>query len=139
MIMRFGTWNVRTLLQAGNMNIIVEKAERCKMDGAAFQEICWKGKTSIRKLKCTLHYSGNEGRQGNQGVGFIVSKNTSRSVLGFSPFCEGICTLLLKGKFHNITLVNAYAPTEDAEDETVFEFYETLQYARDELPSMMLS
>ena len=30
--MRFGTWNVRTLLQAGNMNIIAEEAERYKMD-----------------------------------------------------------------------------------------------------------
>jgi len=28
MVMRFGTWNVRTLLQAGNMNIIAEEAAR---------------------------------------------------------------------------------------------------------------
>ena len=39
MVMRFGTWNVCTLLQAGNMNIIVEEAERYEMDVAAVQEI----------------------------------------------------------------------------------------------------
>jgi len=37
-------------------------------------------------------------------------------------------------KIHNITFVNAYAPTEDTEDETVDEFYETLQSVYDELP-----
>ena len=39
MVMRFGTWNVRTLLQAGNMKIIAEEAERCKVDVVALQEI----------------------------------------------------------------------------------------------------
>ena len=131
MVMRFGTWNVRTLLQAGNMNSRAEEAERYRMDVADLQEIRWKGKGSLRKLKFSLHYSGNEDSQGNRGVGFIVSKKVSRSVLGFSPICERICTLRIKGKFHNITFVNVYAPTED---ETVDEFYEALQSVCDELP-----
>ena len=92
MVMRFGTWNVRTLLQAGNMNMIAEEVERYKMDVATLQEIQWKGKGSIRKVKFTLHYSGND-RQGNREIGFIVSKKATRSVLGFSPISERICTL----------------------------------------------
>ena len=133
-VMRFGTWNERTLLQAGNMNTIAEEAERYKMDVVALQEIRWKGKGLIRKLKVTLHYSGNEDRQGNRGVGFIVSKKVSRSVLGFSSTCDRICTSKIKGKFHNITFFNVYAPTEDTEDEKVDEFYETLQSVCDVLP-----
>jgi len=39
MVMRFGTWNVRMLLQAGNMKMIAEEVERCKMDVVALQEI----------------------------------------------------------------------------------------------------
>ena len=80
-------------------------------------------------MKFTLHYSGND-RQGNQG---IVSKKATRSVLGFSPISERICTLRIKGKFHNITFVNVYAPTEDTVDEIVDEFYETLQSVCDEI------
>jgi exonuclease III len=49
MVMRFRTWNVRTLLQAGNTNITAEEAERYKMEVVALQEIRWKGKGSIRK------------------------------------------------------------------------------------------
>jgi len=85
-------------------------------------------------LKFTLYYSGDDVKQGYRGVGFTVSKKASRSVLGFSPICDRICTLRIKGKFHNITFVNVYVPTEDAEDETVDEFYETLQVVCDEIP-----
>jgi exonuclease III len=46
--MRFGIWNVLTLLQAGNINIIAEEAERYNMDVIALQEIRWKGKVSIK-------------------------------------------------------------------------------------------
>ena len=92
-VMQFGTWNLCTLLQAGTMNIIAEEAERYKKNVVTVQEILWKGKGSIRKLKFTLHSSGNENRQGNRGVSFIVSKKASRSVMGFLPICKRICTL----------------------------------------------
>ena len=39
MVMRFGTQNVCTLLQADYMNSIVEEVERYKMDVVALQEI----------------------------------------------------------------------------------------------------
>jgi len=56
MVMRFGTWNVHTLLQAGNMNIIAEEAERYKMDVVALQEILWKGRAQLgnRNALCTI-------------------------------------------------------------------------------------
>ena len=76
---------MRTLLQADKMNMIAEEVERYKMDVVALQEIRWKVKGSIRKVKFTLHYSGND-RQGNRGVGFFVSKKVLR-----------ICTLRIKG------------------------------------------
>jgi len=134
-LMRFGTWNVRTFLQAGNMNPIAEEAEKYKMAAVALQEIRWKGKGTIRKSKFTVYYSGNEDRQDNRGVGFIVSKKkANKSVLGLSPICERICTLRIKGKLHNITFVNVCAPTEDTEDEIIDEFYEKMQSVCDELP-----
>jgi hypothetical protein len=60
--MCFGTWNLRTLLQAENMNAIADEAERYKMDVVALEEICWKGKGLIRKSKFNIYYCGNEDR-----------------------------------------------------------------------------
>jgi endonuclease/exonuclease/phosphatase family metal-dependent hydrolase len=116
------------------MNAIAEELEKYNMDVTALQEIHWKGKGIIRKLKYAMYCSGNENRQGNRGVGFIVSKKVSKSVLGFSPISERICTLRIKGKLHNIRFVNVYAPTEETEDEIIDEFYETLQLVCNDLP-----
>jgi exonuclease III len=38
-VMRFGTWNMHTILQAGNMNTTADEAEIYKMDVVALQEI----------------------------------------------------------------------------------------------------
>jgi hypothetical protein len=65
MVMQFGIWNLHTLLQAGNMNIVAEEAKRYKMEVVALQEVRWKGRGSIRKSIYTLHYSRNDVRQGN--------------------------------------------------------------------------
>ena len=100
--MLFGTWNLRFLLQAGDMIIIGEEAESYKMDVVALQQVWWRGLGLIRNSNFILYYSGDV-RQGYQGVGFTFSKKGSKSVLGFSPICDKICILRIKGKFRKIT------------------------------------
>jgi hypothetical protein len=46
------------------MNILAEEAKSYKLEVVALQEIRWKDGGSIRKSKFTLHYSGNDVRQG---------------------------------------------------------------------------
>jgi exonuclease III len=47
--------------------------------------------------------------------------------LNFSPVNERLCKLRIKGKFNNITIISAYAPTDEKETETKEQFYEELQ------------
>jgi len=77
-------------------------------------------------------------KQGYRGAGFIVSKKVTRSVLGFSPICDRICTVRIKGKFRNITFVNVYAPTENAEDETVDEIMKHYKLYETKYQNMMV-
>ena len=53
-------------------------------------------------------------------------------ILGFEPISDRICKLRVKGKFHNMTLINTYAPTEDKEERIKEQFYEELQRTQDE-------
>ena len=46
--------------------------------------------------------------------------------MGFEPINERMCKLRIRGKCYNITLISAYAPTEDAQDEAKEQFYEEL-------------
>ena len=47
--------------------------------------------------------------------------------MGFEPINERICKLCLKGKYHNITIINIHAPTEEKDEETKEHFYAELQ------------
>ena len=55
-------------------------------------------------------------------------------VTGFEPYNKCLCKLRIKGKYNNIMLINAYAPTEDHTEETKQQFYDNLQYLLDKTP-----
>jgi hypothetical protein len=38
-------------------------------------------------------------------------------ILGFEPISGRVCKLRVKGTFHNMTLINIHAPTEDKGEE----------------------
>jgi exonuclease III len=54
--------------------------------------------------------------------------------MGFEPVNERICKLRIRGKFYNLTLISAYAPTEDAQDEVKEQFYEELNINLEQSP-----
>ena len=80
-----------------------------------------------------VYFSGAE-RQGEYGVGFIVAKKMRNYCMGFKPINEIMCKLRIRGKFYNLTLISAYAPTEDAQDEVKEQFYEELNISLEQSP-----
>ena len=52
----------------------------------------------------------------------------------FIPINERICTIRLKGKFHNITLINVHAPAEEKTEEEKDKFYDDLQRTYERVP-----
>jgi len=93
----------------------------------ALQEIRWKGHAQIKKNKYSLYYSCSQQRMGQPGNGFMVRKEVEKNIMSFTPINERISILRLKGKFHNITLINVHAPTEEMMEEEKDKFYDDLQ------------
>lgn len=58
-------------------------------------------------------YSGYEENRRLHGVSFIINKKTRKALLAFEPVNARLAKMRLKGKFNNITIISAYAPTED--------------------------
>jgi hypothetical protein len=54
--------------------------------------------------------------------------------LGFEPRNERISKLRLKGKYHNITIINIHKPTEEKDEETKERFCAELQQIREKVP-----
>jgi exonuclease III len=122
-----GTWNVRTLLQAGKMKELAEEFSKFNFDIVALQELRWKDTGKIKKKEYSLFYSGIPNKADQRGTGFWINKEMRNKILGFEPICDRICKLRLKGKFNNLTLISVYAPTEGSKEEKVEVFYNSLE------------
>lgn len=77
LFLRFGT-----MIKFGLMINVVEESYRYSVDIVAIQGR-WKGKDIINQNNYTVYFSGNEEKQADCGVKFIIDKRIWKSVLRF--------------------------------------------------------
>ena len=91
----------------------------------------------ISELKCTgmgefntddhyIYYCGQESLRRN-GISIMVNKRVRNAVLGCNLKNDRIISVRFQGKPFNITVIQVYAPTSNAEEAEVERFYEDLQ------------
>ena len=73
-----------------------------------------------------IHYCGQESLRRN-GVAIIVNRRVWNAVLGCHLKNDRMISVHFQGKPFNITVIQAYAPTNKAEEAEVEWFYEDLQ------------
>ena len=73
-----------------------------------------------------IYYYGQESLRRNE-VALIVSKTVQNTVLGCSLKNDRMISVHLQGRPFNITVIQFYAPTSNAEETEVERFYEDLQ------------
>jgi exonuclease III len=66
-------------------------------------------------------------------------KKIQKHIISYELHNERLCKLRVKGKYDNITLINAYAPTEDKTEEIKEQFYDDLQSIVDKVPKSDLT
>ena len=131
---KIGTWNVRTLLETGKLNQVVNEAERLEINVLGLAEHRWSGKGHFTpEAGGMLVYSGGV-KSGRNGVAVFVRKEWSNSVLGYNPISDRLMTIRISGKPTNLTIIQTYAPTSQADDEEIEEFDESLGNAIENSP-----
>ena len=73
-----------------------------------------------------IYYCGQESLRRN-GVAIMVNKRVQNAVLGCNLKNDRMITVRLQGKPFNITVIQVYASTSNAEETEVEWFYEDLQ------------
>ena len=73
-----------------------------------------------------IYYCGQESLRRN-GVAIIVNKRVRNAVLGCNLKNNRMIFVHFQGKQFNITVIQVYAPTNNAEEAEVERFYEDLQ------------
>ena len=89
----------------------------------------WTGKGHfLTDTGCTVVYSGNDTLTA-AGVAVILDRGTGKSLLGYNPINERIVTVRLAARPWNVTLIQVYAPTNQASDTVKEEVSTCLQQA----------
>ena len=73
-----------------------------------------------------IYFCGQES-WGRNGVAIIVNKRVRNAVLGCSPKNDRMISVCFQGKPFNITVIQVYALTSNAEEAEAEQFYEDLQ------------
>ena len=73
-----------------------------------------------------IYYCSQESLRRN-GVAIMVNKRVRNAVLGCNLKNNRMISLRFQGKPFNITVIQVYAPTSNAEEAEVERFYENLQ------------
>jgi Reverse transcriptase (RNA-dependent DNA polymerase)/Endonuclease/Exonuclease/phosphatase family len=127
---RFGTWNVRTMMEATKLAQIAREFRSYKLELLGLSETRWKG-SGERRLSTgeTLLYCGKpETEDHSSGVGFLLSKKAKLCLTAWNPISDRIISLRLATKVRNLTLIQVYAPTEQAPDDVKDAFYQQLAH-----------
>ena len=70
--------------------------------------------------------SGRSDGYRRQGVGLVLSKTVKNSLISYSSVSERMLAARLHSRHINLSVVVAYAPTEDADDRVKDKFYQQL-------------
>ena len=120
-----GTWTVRSNNQ-GKLEVVKQEMSRVNIDILGISELRWTGMGEFNSDDHYIYYCGQESLQRN-GVTIIVNKRVWYAVLGCNPKNDRMVSVCFQGKPFNVTVIQVYAPTSNAEEAEVEWFYEDLQ------------
>ena len=119
------TWNVRSMNQ-GKLEVVKQEMARVNVDILGISEWKCTGLGEFNSDDHYIYYCGQESLRRN-GVPIMLNKRVQNAVLGCNLTNERINSVRWQGKPFNITVIQVYAPTSNAEESEVERFYEDLQ------------
>ena len=120
-----GTWNVRSMNQ-GKLEVVKQEMARVNVDILGISELKWTGMGEFNSDDHYIYYWGQESLRRN-GVAIMVNKRVRNAVLGCNLKNDRMISVHFQGKPFNITVIQVYAPTSNAEEAEVERFHEDLQ------------
>ena len=108
------------------MEVVKQEMARVNIDILGISELKWTGMGEFNSDDHFVYYCGQEYIRRN-GVAIMVSKRVRNAVLGCNLKNDRMISVHFQGKPFNITGIQVYAPTSNAEEAEVERLYEGLQ------------
>ena len=119
-----GTWKLRFMNQ-GKLEVGKQEMTRVNINILGISKLKWTGMDEFNSDEHYIYYCGQESLRRN-GVAIIVNKRVQNAVLGCSLKTDTMISVHFQGKPFNITVIQVYAPTSNAGEAEVEQFYKDL-------------
>ena len=120
-----GTQNVRSMNQ-GKLEVVKQEMARVNVDILGISKLKGTGMGEFNSNDHYIYYCGQESPR-RSGVAILVNKRVQNAVLGCNLKNDRMISVCFQGKPFSITVIQVYAPTSNAEEAEVEQFYEDLQ------------
>ena len=95
--------------------MVKQEMTRVNIDILGISELKWTGMGEFNSDDHYIYYCGQESLRRN-GVALIGNKRVRNAVLGYNLKHDRMISVQFQGKPFNITVIQVYAPTSNAEE-----------------------
>ena len=113
-------------MNQGKLEVVKQAMARVNVDILGISELKWTGMGEFNSDDHYIYYCRQESLRRN-GVAIMVNRRVRNIVLGCNLKNGRMISVRFQGKPFNITVIQVYAPTSNAEKAEVERFYEDLQ------------
>ena len=112
-------------MNQGKLEVVKQEMVRVNVNILGINELKWTGMGAFNSDDHNIYYCGQESLRRN-GVVLIVNKRIQNAVLGCNLKNNRMISVRFQAKTFNITVIQVYAPTSNAEEAEAEQFYEDL-------------
>ena len=123
-------------MNQGKLEVAKQEMARVNVDILGISKLKWTGMCEFNSDDHYIYYCGQESLRRN-GVAIMVNKRVRNAVLGCNLINDRMISVRFQGKPFNITVIQVYAPTSNAEEAEWF--YEDLQDLLDLTPNVLFT
>ena len=113
-------------MNQGKLEVVKQEMARVNFDILGISKLKWTRMGEFNSDDYYIYYCGQEYLRRN-GVAIMVNERVRNAVLGCNLKNDRMTSVRFQGKPFNITVIQAYAPTSNADEAEVEWFYEDLQ------------
>ena len=113
-------------MNQGKLEVVKQEMARVNVDILGISELKWTEMGEFNSDDHYIYYCRQESLRRN-GVAIMVNQRVQNAVLGCNLKNDRMISIHFQGKPFNIMVIQANAPTSNAEEANVERFYEGLQ------------
>ena len=102
-------------MDQGKLEVVKQEMARVNIDSLGISKLKWTGMGEFNSDEHYIYCCGQDSLRRN-GVAIIVNKRVLNAVPGCNPKNDRMISVCFQGKPFNITVIQAYAPTNNAEE-----------------------